>query len=399
MRRRTPVAIVATLTLAGLATACLGDDPVRPAGVVGPQGLFANYVSMGGTVTAGYQSAGINDSTQSLAYPALLAGIVGAHFAVPAIRPPGCPPPLRDAYSGTTIDESVSCSLRDRPLPATISNVAVPGAGVYDAISNDGTRSRPLFATTLILGGRTQIEAMAAARPSLVSVRFGDADVQTGGLFGIPAALIDLDDFAQAYDSIVAAVAAAAPVDAVLLGVVPASRSPAVLPAPFFWAHQESGFSSKVHDDCSPGSQYADNDVSLFALLDPALDTLSCADGAPYVASPAERDAMRDRIDALNQYIADSAEQHGWLYLDVDSVFADSYAQPERFRKCQGFAVATTPQQFLDAFLASCPVPGNPDLYGAFVSYDGINPSTLYHEALAEALFDLLSTRYPLRRH
>jgi hypothetical protein len=55
--------------------------------------LFTRYVSLGNSITAGFQSGGINDSLQARAYPVLLAQRAGATFTYPAIAMPGCPRP------------------------------------------------------------------------------------------------------------------------------------------------------------------------------------------------------------------------------------------------------------------------------------------------------------------
>src|SRR5439155_18127956 len=55
------------------AAACQNDQLNRPFSVTPVDPLFDRYVSMGNSITAGFQSAGINDSTQSQSYAVLLA--------------------------------------------------------------------------------------------------------------------------------------------------------------------------------------------------------------------------------------------------------------------------------------------------------------------------------------
>ena len=55
--------------------------------------IFSSYVALGNSITAGYQSGGINDSTQRLSYAVLLAKQMGTRFAYPSLVMPGCPPP------------------------------------------------------------------------------------------------------------------------------------------------------------------------------------------------------------------------------------------------------------------------------------------------------------------
>src|SRR5215218_8971453 len=91
--RRRPLLAAAALAVLATLGACVGDDevlnpPVNPAGGA----LFTRYVSMGNSITAGFQSNGIVDSTQRQAYPNLLAQRAGTPFTQPLFARPGCPP-------------------------------------------------------------------------------------------------------------------------------------------------------------------------------------------------------------------------------------------------------------------------------------------------------------------
>ena len=65
--------------------------------------VFARYVALGNSITAGFQSDGINDSTQTRSYAAFLAEGMGTRFEVPELRAPGCPPPLVNVFEGTRV--------------------------------------------------------------------------------------------------------------------------------------------------------------------------------------------------------------------------------------------------------------------------------------------------------
>ncbi len=79
------------LLLAGvsLAAGCVDDETLTTPRRAGGD-LFARYVSIGNSITAGFQSGGINDSTQLRAYPVLLAQQAGAGFEAPLLTRPGC---------------------------------------------------------------------------------------------------------------------------------------------------------------------------------------------------------------------------------------------------------------------------------------------------------------------
>src|SRR5438552_10522438 len=65
--------------------------------------IFANYVALGNSLTAGFQSGGINDSTQRQSYAFLLAGQMGTRFAYPSLVKPGCPAPIATFATGALV--------------------------------------------------------------------------------------------------------------------------------------------------------------------------------------------------------------------------------------------------------------------------------------------------------
>src|SRR5215218_8050844 len=83
----------AAVGLAAMLAACTDTLPVI-AGPAAVDPLFQSYVALGNSITAGYQSGGITDSTQRESYAFLLARQMHTRFAYPSLSPPGCPPPI-----------------------------------------------------------------------------------------------------------------------------------------------------------------------------------------------------------------------------------------------------------------------------------------------------------------
>jgi len=153
------------VALVGGAAACSDKN----ADVLGPRpsqgnGIFQRYVALGNSITAGYQSGGINDSTQRRSYAALVAAQMGTRYAYASVAMPGCPPPIsnfltqaRFTPTGFPTSTSTSCYLRTSTSATDIlNNVAVPGATSFDP--NAATTAASNVLTTLILGGRTQVQ-------------------------------------------------------------------------------------------------------------------------------------------------------------------------------------------------------------------------------------------------
>ena len=78
---RTTRLSAAVLGLVLAAAACNDDQLNRPFSNVPVDPLFERYVSMGNSITAGFQSGGINDSTQLQSYAVLLAQAMHSPFS------------------------------------------------------------------------------------------------------------------------------------------------------------------------------------------------------------------------------------------------------------------------------------------------------------------------------
>lgn len=426
-----------SLTVAALAAAvpllagCVEDEIVRPVPAAGPGGeLFERYVSLGNSITAGYQSGGINDSTQLEAYPVLLAEQAGAEFGVPLLAYPGCPPPFTEPLGPRRVAGwgAGDCALRVTPGPRLLQNLAVPGARTADLLNNlipaeQLGSANPL--TTLILGGRTQLEAMVAADPTLVSVWIGNNDALLAAVSGNLQVLTPLAAFEEQLDGIVGAIQQTPAQDAVLIGVVDAVRAAPILqPGAYFWAMGQTpgALPKPVNDNCAPvnpltgqPNPLAANMVSFQVLGDTNFPEVNCSpdafpEGDPrrgaHLLTMEEQGIVGARVAQFNAAIRQRAEASGWIYIDPNEVLTPYLAEGPPFnqvRKCQMLAAlptGATMQQFQQAVLQSCPVPpemgGAPNFFGALISFDGVHPARPAHQLIANEMAERLNEAHGL---
>jgi hypothetical protein len=405
-----------SMLAAALAACAAGDE--TPLEIENPPGagVLTRYVSMGNSLTSGFQSAGLTDSLQLRAYPVLIARQAGVPFKVPLLAAPGCPPPYTQPVFVDTARvgglPGTACGLRVDSLPAgPVQNVALVGAFLTGAIDNSvpATPAAADIYKTLFLGGRKQVEAMVAVRPTFVSVWLGNNETLTPALGGDPDlfGLFPEATLEAALDSIVRAIRSTpARADAILIAPVNAlSFTPLVQPGAYLWALEQDpatrpllrSAGKSVSADCSPLAK-GSNLVSIRAVLSlPAsVPVISCADAAPGVLPPSEVQAYNARVNQIKAAVKARADANGWLYLDPDLEFAASLADPSRFRKCQGLATAT-PQTFAQQVAATCPGPAAPNFFGSFVSFDGVHPSSATHVAIANAIIARLNAKYALQ--
>ena len=135
--------------------------------------IFTSYVALGNSITAGYQSGGINDSTQKQSYAVLLAHAMNTRFAYPSLVAPGCPPPISNLLTGARVGGATStgstCLLRSPgSATATINNVAVPGIATADPTAAVGPNANTLV--QLFLGGETMVQKALDNQPTFATV-------------------------------------------------------------------------------------------------------------------------------------------------------------------------------------------------------------------------------------
>ena len=156
------VALVAATTLA---IGCSTKDAVGANSALASS-LFTSYVAIGNSITSGYQSGGIDDSTQQQSYAVLMAKQMGTRFAYPSVNGgDGCRLTVNFTTGGQNTSPPVGtpCARNAFSVTDILNNVAVPGAASADPTALSTPQSNGL--TTLFLGGETQVQR-ARSKPS-----------------------------------------------------------------------------------------------------------------------------------------------------------------------------------------------------------------------------------------
>jgi len=405
------IVFAAGLGLMFLVAACQ-DDVLNSPGVPPYAGgaMFQRYVAMGNSITAGFQSGGINDSTQRRSYAVLVAGVMrGDRFYYPSLTNPGCPPPYTNVFTQTRIiGDGTTCFFRNPALPPYVSNVAVPGAEALDLLQNGpgaGTNSNAL--TQLFLGGRTQIQAMVAAQPTFVSVWAGNNDVlgaatssTNGGDSTLitPAATVQTE-YAQIADAVEGTGAGA-----LLIGVANVTALPFFSQGATYWAIKNglvpgASFPATftVSNNCAPiatGIPGARGDSVLVpfpyggALLGAASPpfnqarNLDCADTVAAIVVPAELRKLAGAVLAYNAADSTIASQRGWAWLNPNPTLDSLRAIPTQVAPFPAFTTGGAPT----------PCANNP--FGLAFSCDGVHPSSATHVIIARHVVLAINAKY-----
>jgi lysophospholipase L1-like esterase len=401
---------VGTIGLLLSVAACNTDDQK----ISGPKGqeAFERYVSIGTSVTMGVQSDGVYYATQQTAWPALLAHMAFApKFTTPLIQGPGCYSPIiapiqftrrlsGAAYPNINAQDQVCALYPNITLPTN--NVAIDGATTYAAlrVTPDTVAAAPTTVEpdqrkrlykAVLATGKSQVTAMMAQNPTLVSVELGSNEVLrtvTSGIL-VPAAAYRQPDnsftyypitlWQPQYDAIVDSVAKTG-AKALLVSVPLIPSLVGVYQGDDFYqdAATFQQFGIIVNADCQGNANliYAFGKV-LTALASPKPYNFSCTDNpsaADFVLTQADTAQIDTQIRAMNTHIQTLASQHSWAYLDLNASLGKFVAAKGKFR--------------LNAFL-TCTRP-----FGQYVSLDGIHPTQDGQQEIANAAANALNTAY-----
>ena len=381
--------------------ACSSDKKLLgPTALAGD--LFKSYVALGNSITAGYQSGGIVDSTQRQSYAFQLAGRMGTQYHYAALAKPGCPAPIINFNTQARPAGAPLCALR---VPSSITdilnNVAVPGASSYDPTAVNGTPFSNAL-TTFILGGKTQVARALEAKPTFVTIgiigndylSFAVQDGRTAALAGItPVAT-----FTANYDATISQLLAGAPdVKGVILGnVLPtnvpimfaaAAMSNAAFKAGF---DAQAGTTTTLDPSCVAGGSGATSLINTFlahqirAGAHPPI--VACVPGgesgalpAPIgdilILDPTEQTTINTIVSGYNTYLQAKANSIGFAYYDPNTILITLKAAGTLIRATPNYGSPTAP-------------------FGTGMSLDGVHPALAVHRALANDLIAVINAKY-----
>ena len=399
---RNSLRAMAVAALAAMLAACADNGPTA---VIPPptpvDALFASYVALGNSLTAGYQSGGIDDSTQRLSYPSLLAQAMKTRYAYASLGPPGCPPPIVNFQTQARLADgtAATCGLRTvTSITTALNNVAVPGALAADPTSPSTSASNAL--TTFILGGKTQVAKAADANPTFISAWIGNNDVLSAAIAGIlvptpgvTTGVTSQADFQASYGAMVSALKAIPTLKGgVLIGVLNVAAVPALFPVaalqnPAFKAgfDQFAGGTTTILPNClsAPGNQALVSIQIIPQMRSGAHPrVIACAPnsipGTPvgniFILDASEQASLAATVAGYNTFIQQQASANGWAYYDPNPLLVSL--------KTSG-CISVVPN------LAN---PLQP--FGPCISLDGIHPTVTANEAVTADLITAINAQY-----
>lgn len=400
MLRRFRLIALALLIVAG----CYTNETLDSPDLSNNNGLFTRFVAIGTSISAGLQSAGINDSTQQRSFQVLVAEQAGASFSRPSLNLPGCPAPFVNNVSQARVGGAAAtgCTLRELPIPYQVGNLAVPGLTTPDLFTNVGSPTSTYERLQVFfLGGQTPWNAVRAAQPTLLSIEIGSSDV-IGAVAslpnpGDPDSITPYPVFADNYTKFADSV--------VTLGTkVVAFTIPDVTQIPYtsrgstYWCLKtglcpgvpvQFPATVTVSNNCAPNAAIPGSKgdsvlvpwtigvAGLLRASSPPFTpfALDCSNTLQ-VVTPAEYAYVRNTTDQMNTLIRTQATQRGWALVEAGEIFAQL--------QVQGTGIPPFPS------LAAVPTGGSIN-FGDWFSLDGFHPSSATHRVVADSMIAVVN--------
>ncbi len=175
---------------------------------------FTNFVSIGNSLTAGYQSSSLFESAQMYSFGNLIAKQVGAVYAMPIISDPGNTGRIEiKSLNPFTLTYNTSAGTpTNTGYTKPYNNLGIPGIVLADVINSASTAtsfSKSPFIDLVLRGQGTQFVQARALQPNVVTLWIGNNDVlgyaTSGGVR--PSAPTDATTFAFLYSQLADSIA------------------------------------------------------------------------------------------------------------------------------------------------------------------------------------------------
>lgn len=165
---------------------------------------FTTFVTLGNSITAGYQSGSLYESAQKYSYGKQIANLVGTTYVQQLFSDPGTAGRIElSAFttSGVSLTYNTSSGLpQNTSYTAAFNNLGIPGAILYDIVdetdfaTKSTARSNALFSAILRSSsfGASMIKQALGKSPTVITLWIGNNDVlgyaSSGGTKGTDAA-------------------------------------------------------------------------------------------------------------------------------------------------------------------------------------------------------------------
>ena len=333
------------LSLATLALSACSSSPssnpqsIRAAAQVANAGNFSSVYFLGDSLTAGYQSGSLIDTSQIHGWAPLFAQQAGFPITLPLISSPGAPNQITlTSLSPLTFGMLPGTTKGRDDFSVQSTNVAVPGAAVNDVLN-----TLPLLQPTtgqqqlnqLVLGypgfgyGKafSQAQQAVAANPTTIFLWIGNNDALIADITGVTTSMTPVATFTTQYAQLIADLQLNTSAHLVIANIPDVTVVPYLTPAAYVLglASLKTGYPVAALSailGIVPGDLVNPTGTAQVPLILTGNQKGPITDAG--FLSAAEVLIVQAQIVAYNQVIAQQAAQVGATLVDINGLFAQT---------------------------------------------------------------------------
>ncbi|WP_353072870.1 SGNH/GDSL hydrolase family protein [Tunturiibacter gelidoferens] len=351
-------------------------------------GNFSNTVFLGDSLTAGFQSGSLLDTTQVHGWAPVLAAQAGFNIIQPLIAYPGAPNVLQLESLGpppviTQVEPTVTTKGRDN-FATQVTDLAVPGALLNDVMNtlplvNPSTPQQQI--TQLVLGfpglgyGQANSQATFAikAQPTTIFLWIGNNDALVADETGMPSSMTSVANFTSQYQALITELTTMTPAHLVIANIPDVTKVPYLTPAALVLGEvsAETGLPTAVLSQILgivPGDLVNPTGTAEIPLILTGQQK-GPIDDAGFL-SAAEVVTVQAQVTAFNQVIASQAKAANATLVDINALFN------------QAFANGVTINGYT----------GTSSFLGGIFALDGIHPTNVGYAVVANTFIDTMNT-------
>ncbi len=327
--------------------------PAPPADNGAVTSFFGRYVSVGDSITHGFQGGSVDESRQGDAYGARLAKVMNTAYEMPLLKFPGYLVNMEDVWKGNIRWYQWYCGLvgcrKTDDNQGRLNNFAITGEDAQTVLSSGGSEGG---FHKLVLGknGAPQLTQALNRNPTFMTIWIGNNDALGAALHRDTGELTPINTFYNSYRTLVSRVKAR--MDAGTLKGVAVANVPDVTSIPYLVRRPDASYVA-----------FWDSHIS----------------GAGDVLDGGEINTMRVQVRSINDEIARQAAANGWAHWDANAFFNDVKANGYTLKHSAGTASARR----ITA-----------DYLGGGFSLDGVHPSSTGHAVATNQFIQAINTTY-----
>ncbi len=349
-------------------------------------GNFSNTIFLGDSLTAGFQSGSLLDTTQIHGWAPVLAGQAGFNIIQPLIAYPGAPNVLQLVSISPLVITAAPGTTTGRDNFATQpTDLAVPGALLNDVmntvpLANPAPGQQQI--NQLVLGfpglgyGQAYSQSTFAvkAQPTTIFLWIGNNDALVADETGMPSSMTSVANFTTQYQALITQLTTMTPANLVIANIPDVTKVPYLTPAAEVLGEvsEETGLPTAVLSQVLgivPGDLVNPTGTAEIPLILTGQQQGPISDSG--VLSAAEVVTVQSQVTAFNQVIAAQAQAAHATLVDINALFNQLYATGLTINGYTGTA----------AFL------------GGFFALDGIHPTNTGYAQIANTFIDAMNAQ------